>query len=60
MGPLRNLLKQVTELALKAEKMEDMSLKPFYTVLGVDLEGRKEILGLYLNEREGAKFGYRY
>jgi len=46
----------VTELALKAEKMEDMSLKPFYTVLGVDLEGRKEILGLYLNEREGAKF----
>jgi transposase-like protein len=30
--------------------------KAFYTVLGVNLEGRKEILGLYLNESEGAKF----
>lgn len=30
--------------------------KAFYTVLGVDLEGKKEILGLYLNESEGAKF----
>jgi len=30
--------------------------KAFYTVLGVTLEGRKEILGLYLNESEGAKF----
>jgi len=28
----------------------------FYTVLGVNLEGKKEILGLYLNESEGAKF----
>jgi len=30
--------------------------KAFYTVLGVNLEGKKEIRGLYLNEREGAKF----
>lgn len=30
--------------------------KAFYTVLGINLEGRKEILGLYLNESEGAKF----
>ena len=30
--------------------------KAFYTVLGVTLEGKKEILGLYLNESEGAKF----
>ena len=30
--------------------------KAFYTVLGVNLEGEKEILGLYLNESEGAKF----
>jgi len=30
--------------------------KAFYTVLGVNLEGKKEILGLYLNENEGAKF----
>ena len=31
-------------------------LKAFYTVLGINLEGKKEILGLYLNESEGAKF----
>jgi len=30
--------------------------KAFYTVLGVNLEGKKEILGLYLNESEGSKF----
>ena len=30
--------------------------KAFYTVLGVNLQGKKEILGLYLNESEGAKF----
>lgn len=30
--------------------------KAFYTVLGVSIEGHKEILGLYLNESEGAKF----
>lgn len=30
--------------------------KAFYTVLGVTLDGRKEILGLYLGESEGAKF----
>lgn len=30
--------------------------KAFYTVLGINTEGRKEILGLYLNESEGAKF----
>ena len=30
--------------------------KAFYTVLGVRIDGRKEILGLYLNESEGAKF----
>lgn len=30
--------------------------KAFYTVLGVNLEGKKEILGLYLGQSEGAKF----
>lgn len=30
--------------------------KAFYTVLGINLTGRKEILGLYLNESEGARF----
>lgn len=30
--------------------------KAFYTVLGVKTDGKKEILGLYLGENEGAKF----
>lgn len=30
--------------------------KAFYTVLGVNLEGKKEILGLYLGQSEGARF----
>ena len=30
--------------------------KAFYTVLGVRVDGKKEILGLYLNDIEGAKF----
>ena len=30
--------------------------KAFYTVLGVGIDEKKEILGLYLNESEGAKF----
>jgi transposase-like protein len=29
--------------------------KAFYTVLGVRIDGRKEVLGLYLGESEGAK-----
>jgi len=32
------------------------SSKAVYTVLGVGIEGKKEVLGLYLNETEGAKF----
>jgi len=30
--------------------------KAIYTILGVKLDGRKEILGLYLSESEGANF----
>lgn len=30
--------------------------KAFYTVLGVRVDGKKEVLGLYLNESEGSKF----
>lgn len=30
--------------------------KAVYTVLGIDMTGRKEILGLYLSESEGANF----
>ena len=30
--------------------------KAFYTVLGIRVDGKKEVLGLYLGENEGAKF----
>lgn len=30
--------------------------KAFYTVLGIRVDGKKEVLGLYLGESEGAKF----
>jgi len=30
--------------------------KAVYTILGVNIEGRKEVLGLYISENEGAKF----
>ena len=30
--------------------------KAFYTVLGVRVDGKKEILGLYISESEGASF----
>jgi len=30
--------------------------KAIYTILGVNLSGKKEILGLYLSENEGANF----
>ena len=30
--------------------------KAVYTILGVSLEGRKEVLGLYISENEGANF----
>ena len=30
--------------------------KAVYTILGVNIEGRKEVLGLYLSENEGANF----
>ena len=32
------------------------SAKAVYTILGVNLEGKKEVLGLYLSESEGANF----
>jgi putative transposase len=30
--------------------------KAVYTILGVDLEGKKDVLGLYISENEGANF----
>lgn len=31
-------------------------LKAIYCILGINLEGKKELLGLYISENEGAKF----
>ncbi len=33
-----------------------MTSKAFYTILGVNKDGRKDILGMYLSENEGAHF----
>jgi len=33
-----------------------VSSKAVYTILGVNIEGRKEVLGLYISENEGANF----
>ena len=30
--------------------------KAVYTVLGINLNGRKELLGIYISESEGARF----
>jgi transposase-like protein len=30
--------------------------KAFYTILGINQEGKKDVLGLYLSESEGANF----
>lgn len=38
----------------KCSKNNDVVSKAFYTVLGVNQEGKKDILGLYLSESEGA------
>jgi putative transposase len=34
--------------------------KAVYTVLALNLEGKKEVPGLYLSENEGASFCCRY
>ena len=34
----------------------NMFQKAVYTVLGVNMEGKKDILGLYLSESEGVNF----
>jgi len=30
--------------------------KAVYTIIGIDLEGKKDVLGLYISETEGANF----
>lgn len=40
----------------KIKENGKVSSKAVYTILGVNLEGRKEVLGLYISESEGANF----
>jgi transposase-like protein len=40
----------------KVRENGKVASKAVYTILGVNLEGRKEVLGLYLSEHEGANF----
>jgi putative transposase len=35
---------------------ENLEQKAIYVVLGVNLEGQKEVLGLWVAQTEGAKF----
>jgi putative transposase len=41
---------------LKVRIEGKVSSRAFYSVLGVNNQGRKEILGLYLSENEGSRF----
>lgn len=40
----------------KIKENGKVSSKAVYTILGVNLEGHKEVLGLYISENEGANF----
>jgi transposase-like protein len=40
----------------KCSEEGKVTSKAFYTVLGINQEGRKDVLGLYLSESEGANF----
>jgi putative transposase len=43
-------------IVFKSRKDNQIINKCVYTVLGIDMEGRKEILGTWLSENEGASF----
>jgi len=40
----------------KCNEEKKVISKAFYTVLGIDQQGKKAVLGLYLSENEGANF----
>jgi transposase-like protein len=40
----------------KCSEEKKVISKAFYTVLGIDQQGKKDVLGLYLSENEGANF----
>lgn len=56
--PLENVYPIVWLDAIHYKIKEDGKVcsKAVYTILGVNLEGRKEVLGLYISESEGANF----
>ena len=41
---------------LKLREDGKVTSKAFYSILGVNRDGRKDILGMYLSENEGARF----
>ena len=43
-------------MVVKVRENKQVSNKSLYIALGVDMEGKKDILGLWLSENEGAKF----
>jgi len=43
-------------IVLKVRQNQQVIKKSFYLALGINLEGRKELLGMWISETEGAKF----
>lgn len=56
--PLENIYPIVWLDAIhyKIKENGKVTSKAVYTILGVNLEGKKEVLGLYISENEGANF----
>jgi transposase-like protein len=56
--PLENIYPVVWLDAIhyKIKENGKIASKAVYTILGVNLEGKKEVLGLYISENEGANF----
>jgi putative transposase len=56
--PLESIYPIVWLDAIHYKIREDSKIlsKAVYTILGVNIEGRKEVLGLYISENEGANF----
>jgi transposase-like protein len=44
----------VDAMVVKVKKDKESANKAVYTVLGIDLEGHKDVLGLWISENEGA------
>lgn len=43
-------------LVIKVQQDKRVMNKAFYLALGVDMEGKKELLGIWISQNEGAKF----